>query len=284
MKKMIQKHPVLSYILIAYLFSWSIELIAIAGMNGNYNLSRLFPYLLVAQFGPTVAAIVVVFFKEGKSGLKDLFRKLIIFRFPFKSYLFSLFTIPVILCLYYFALRIKIPPGPAPFLVYLTVLIAPLNGLLGPVIRGAGPLGEELGWRGFLLPRLLKKYNDVTASLLLGVVWTFWHLPVFLFPEWRDGVSLPAFFVLYPVSVILLAYFMTKVWRMTRGSVFIAIWIHGIINFCFSYLPNRKIWDLSQFSNVQVNLITIGGLLLCCIVIHFLSSWAYSDKTMSRIK
>ena len=38
-----------------------------------------------------------------------------------------------------------------------------------------GPLGEELGWRGFALPRLLARFGPVTATLLLGCAWTFWH-------------------------------------------------------------------------------------------------------------
>jgi hypothetical protein len=188
-----------------------IELIAIAEMNGNYSIARIFPYLLVAQFGPTVAAVLVVYASEGKRGLADLFRKIMIFRFPFKSYL------------------------------------------------------------------------DITASLMLGGVWIFWHLPIFIFPDWRDGVPMSAFFILYPASVILFAYFITKVWRMTRGSVFIAIWVHGIINFIFSYLPTRKICDLGLFSNVQVNLIILSGLFLCCIVIHFLSAWRYSDQIEKRM-
>src|SRR5574337_857223 len=42
-----------------------------------------------------------------------------------------------------------------------------------------GPLGEELGWRGFALPRLLKRFNPFVASLVLGAIWGVWHLPSF---------------------------------------------------------------------------------------------------------
>ncbi len=273
MKQLIRNYPILFYILFAYAFSWSIEMIAIAGMHGNYKIEVLFPYLLLAQFGPTVAALAVVGLTEGKAGLAGLLRRVIIFRFPLKSYLVSIFTIPAVMCLIYLAMQIGVLPGLPSYLVYLTVMVAPLNGLVGSIVGGAGPIGEELGWRGFMLPRLLKNHNDAVASLLLGITWTFWHLPIFIFPEWRDGVSLPLFSLLYPVSVILFAYFMTKVWHMTRGSVFMAIWVHGIINFVFSYMVNRKTWDLEGFTPLQVQLILLAGMVLCCLVVHLFAAF-----------
>jgi uncharacterized protein len=261
-----------SFIAISYLFSWAIELLAIMQNRGAVTMEAIFPYILVAQFGPTVGAIIVTWLSEGGAGLRVLFRKILVFRFSFWSYLIALFTIPVILLLVLFIFGIKPGPEHPGMLVYLTVLISPINGLVGIFTGGAGPLGEELGWRGFLLPNLLKKYNDIFSSIILGVIWGFWHLPLFFIPEWRDGVPLQTFFFLYPVSTILMAYFMTKVWHMTRQSVFMAIWIHGIINACFGYIPNGKIWDLSSVTQVQLMLIEIVALLLICVTAYVFSA------------
>jgi uncharacterized protein len=50
-----------------------------------------------------------------------------------------------------------------------------------------GPLGEEPGWRGYALPRLEAAFGPVRASLLLGLLWTGWHLPLFLYPGWTSA-------------------------------------------------------------------------------------------------
>jgi len=80
---------------------------------------------------------------------------------------------------------------------------------------------EELGWRGYLLPRLLGRWNPWTASFALGLVWAIWHLPVFVTGTvpWVDA----AFIV--PVAVLF-----TAVYLRTRGSVLIAFLMHGSLN------------------------------------------------------
>jgi uncharacterized protein len=88
-------------------------------------------------------------------------------------------------------------------------------------------LGEELSWRGFALPRLLSRHNALAASLILGVLWALWHLPLvwtegsamYLQPVWLLLVDIPAKAVLY-----------TWVFLRTRGSVLLAVLLHGATN------------------------------------------------------
>ena len=96
-----------------------------------------------------------------------------------------------------------------------------------------GPMGEELGWRGFMLPRLLQKYDMWRSSLLLGVVWTFWHIASFTFP----GAAIPSVFklsiwtvVLYLLHICSETLLMTYVFLRTKGSVLIAILFHAAFN------------------------------------------------------
>ncbi|MBD3219958.1 CPBP family intramembrane metalloprotease [bacterium] len=109
------------------------------------------------------------------------------------------------------------------------VALVPLIGLVSAVF-GAGPLGEELGWRGWLQPRLIDRWSPGRSHVILGVVWAFWHLPLFVIPDFRNGLSLPLFVLLYPVSTIVLSAGLYHVWRNTRGSVFAAILAHGVVN------------------------------------------------------
>ena|SRR5215211_3869226 len=88
-------------------------------------------------------------------------------------------------------------------------------------------LGEELAWRGFALPRLLSRHNALAASLILGVLWALWHLPLiwtegnpmYHQPVWLLLVDIPAKSVLF-----------TWVFVHTRGSVLLAMLLHGATN------------------------------------------------------
>jgi membrane protease YdiL (CAAX protease family) len=94
-------------------------------------------------------------------------------------------------------------------------------------------LGEEYGWRGYALPRLQQSYNALVASLLLGLVWGFWHFPAYLI-----GVGTPQqmpFFV-FMLWVIIATIFMTCVYNNT-SSVLLAVLVHSAANATFNYLP-----------------------------------------------
>lgn len=90
-----------------------------------------------------------------------------------------------------------------------------------------GPLGEELGWRGYLLPRLLRQHTPLRPSVLLGIVWAAWHFEIFF-----HSVSADALFFASAVAPSIL---MTALFLHTQGSVLLAITMHG------SVLPGRDI-------------------------------------------
>jgi membrane protease YdiL (CAAX protease family) len=100
----------------------------------------------------------------------------------------------------------------------------------------AGPLGEEPGWRGFALPRLRAIWHPIPASLLLGVIWALWHLPLW----WVADV--PAPFWLYVVGVLPLTYLFTWVAEHTSGSVLLALLFHASLNTSLARLPVQPAW------------------------------------------
>ena len=88
-------------------------------------------------------------------------------------------------------------------------------------------LGEELAWRGFALPRLLSRYNALAASLILGVIWSLWHLPLI----WTQGNGMfhqPVWLLLLDVTAKSVLF--TWVFLHTRGSVLMAMLFHGATN------------------------------------------------------
>jgi membrane protease YdiL (CAAX protease family) len=88
-------------------------------------------------------------------------------------------------------------------------------------------LGEEVGWRGYALPALQARYSALLASLILGVLWGLWHLPVFFNPD-TSYSNLP-FFLFLPF-IVLIAIIMTWLFNSTGGSVLMAMFFHAVLN------------------------------------------------------
>jgi len=221
----------LAFVVLAYAISWVCFLAYVVPNWGSFDMAKAIPYLLVGQFGPSIAALVMTGRAEGRAGVKRLLRRLLIFRFAPRWWFAAGWLIGATLLVT--SIAVILLTEPQDLSTWLSgkwqVVLLPLVGLIGAIF-GAGPLGEELGWRGYLLPRLIERHSPIMSSLILGLVWTFWHLPLFVIPEWRNGLSLPLFTILYPVSVIIISHGMYVLWKNTRGSIFAAILAHATLN------------------------------------------------------
>ena len=89
-----------------------------------------------------------------------------------------------------------------------------------------GPLGEEFGWRGYFLPRLLTVYRPVVATLVLGVLWSIWHYPLYA----RSIFSTLPRASTFTISVLCFSILMTIFWFRTKGNLLIAILFHWAVN------------------------------------------------------
>jgi membrane protease YdiL (CAAX protease family) len=203
----VRKHPLIAFFILAYLLTWWI-----------YPLLKFSPLLgIFGLFGPALAAIIMAAVTEGKAGVKALLSRVVLWRVGLPWYVIAL-GLPTVLSLAAAALA---------YLVGSTDLIQ--IGALAPIelVLFIAVVGEELGWRGYALPRLLEKRSPLTASLILGVLWGLWHIPTFLVPGTPQyGLPLSAF-VLLTIEYSIL---MTWVFLHTRGSVLIATLFHGAIN------------------------------------------------------
>lgn len=94
-----------------------------------------------------------------------------------------------------------------------------------------GPLNEEPGWRGFALPRLQQRYGPLLGSLVLGVVWIGWHLPLFLVPGW---LTVPIW--VYATLLICLSILMTWMVNLSHRSIVPAVLMHAVFNSSFPIL------------------------------------------------
>jgi membrane protease YdiL (CAAX protease family) len=188
------------------------------------------PVYKLGTFGPTIVALVLTGVQEGRQGLQELWKRLQVWRVSWFWYLFSvLSTAGVALA----AIGLHAALGGAvgqfndPAQFYL-VVPAFLYVLFTSV------LGEEIGWRGYALPRLQARYRALGASLILGLVWGVWHLPLF----WTAG----NFHRYIPVSVFLLqvvGFSVLYTWmnNNTRGSLLMPHLFHAASNTTLGLLP-----------------------------------------------
>jgi membrane protease YdiL (CAAX protease family) len=187
--------------------------------------------LILKQWvGPALAGIVMTFVTTGKEGFRRLRHSCRQWRAGWQWYLFILLGVPALILL-----GIGIQPGvlarfdglPQGFLVRYAVYFV-------IVFFGVG-LPEEIGWRGFALPRMQPRFGPLLATFLLGVGWAFWHLFFFLMPDHGGGPgtgfgALLKNFSIFFVMVLAISVLFTWVYNHTRGSVFIAGILHAAID------------------------------------------------------
>ncbi len=226
-----RQHPLFFFFLMAYTFSWIVLIPFVLSAWGIMPTFFSFTFTLNPFLGPTLAAFIMTGITEGKAGVLRLLHRFIQWGAGWQWYLFILLGIPALLLL-----GIIVLPGalanfhglPPPLLVSYPVSFVVIFFL-------GGSLGEEPGWRGFVLPRLQPRYGPLWGTLLLGVLWACWHLPHFLTPlqGGGPGTSFATFLTNFPIfvlSTMAIAIIFTWVFNHTRGSLFIAILLHASIN------------------------------------------------------
>jgi membrane protease YdiL (CAAX protease family) len=202
----VRSSSLLVFVGLAFLFTWSLLPLA----------SRSVAVGLLALFGPAAAAVVVAAL-TGADELQALGARVFRWRVPLVWYaVAALLPLPI--------------SALASTLEYLwgargdiqVLSISPLSALVFVLV-----IGEEVGWRGFALPRLLARWGPWTASAIVGAVWALWHLPLFLMPSMPQYGSPFAPYVGYTIALSIL---LTWLAQRTEGSVVIATLFHGAVN------------------------------------------------------
>lgn len=197
---------------------------------------------VVILASPTIAAIVLTVATSGWSGLRSLGSPLSTWRVPIRWYLVALF-LPVALNLssigIYVLLGGSLPPIPGPVPADLEPLVA--DGLPATVLSISlffllASLAEEIGWRGYALPRLQSRMTAFASSLVLGAVWASWHVPAFYLAPGAAQAAIP--FRWYLPSVLAISVAFTWIYNNTSGSLLVATIFHASIQATNILLPN----------------------------------------------
>lgn len=217
------QHPLIAFGLLAYLLAWPVWLLA-----GDSRLALLLVWL--GGFAPAVSAMVVTALVEGRTGLTGLLRR--IFQWRVRGW--------------YYLAALGIPLAGTALLTGLYALVngelaalQMLAGWFGSLWRNAAALiltlllgliivmGEEIGWRGFLLPRLRSRHSDIYASLLVGLAWGLWHLPD-LWPF--QARYTPRDLLIFMLDIVLISVVYTWLLANSQGSLLPVGLFHATYN------------------------------------------------------
>ena len=214
----------LGFVALTFALSWGFWGLMLAAFDGD-NLGGLVGP--IGAFGPPLAALLLAS-KERET--RPFWAGIGRWRIGWWWVAVALIPFAVLLIGWAALLALGLPviPDETPALMTLPLVIIFL------VLFGGGQ--EEPGWRGFALPRLQAHVNALAASVLLGVVWAAWHLPLFLFPaSGQAGLSLGVYFP----YVIGLSVILTSVFNSTGGSVLAVMVLHALVNVAGGFIPMR---------------------------------------------
>ena len=230
MSAFVKKYPAISLLVLAMIFGIVPTLAMAAGLLPPWATQ-------LGALSSSLAAIVLVVVEGRKGGLRDLLGRFLIWRVGIQWWAFALLfaIIPSVAALYLFNL-LGGPPvdwsGLPPLYTVVPMFI---------MLTIAAGMGEEFGWRGFLLPRLQTRHNALVSGLIVGVVWAIWHIPLFFikgtsqYAQQIEGGLLPAILG-YSAFVIVSSLQFTWLFNNTRGSVLLAAVLHGASNAWGGYI------------------------------------------------
>jgi CAAX protease family protein len=207
----IRRHPVLTYFLLTFAISWGGFAIAV-GPRGftslNWELeAALLPAVLATFAGPSLVGILLTAFLDGRAGLREMASRLAKWRVGRRWYAIALLPAPLLSLSVLAALWLRSPI----FLAEnrMAVLVACIAASLTTVL-------EEIGWTGFALPRLRRRYSPFATGLIIGALWGGWHLlqQIWISGTYSNAMPFALYLTLSFLSVIvgLTAYRVLMVW------------------------------------------------------------------------
>ncbi|HET7089812.1 MAG TPA: type II CAAX endopeptidase family protein [Anaerolineae bacterium] len=250
------------YLVVAFGFTWAILGLGILAARGVITLPLSTTGLVtLATLGPMIAALSATAFEAGRAGVRTLLAQVVRWRVRPIWYGLAL-GVPAMIMLSAFVLwRVLGGPAlPAPPIQSWLSLPVLVMALVIPA------LFEEIGWRGYALPRLQSRTNALAASLMLGLIHACWHVPLWFIPGLGFD-SLP--FPLYALLVIGLSILFTWLYNSTGGSLLIVGLFHAAINAypapwgaALQTLP-----ESARGTNIQIAVAVTAAVFAICVVL-----------------
>jgi hypothetical protein len=238
------------FFLLTFVYSWLLWLPFVLSGFGVIHLSEsvaalMTPAVMLGAFGPLISALILIVYEDGWSGVTRFFRKTLNLRVKPIYYVLA-FLIPVLItALAHYSVNFtgvdtlpaNLFPEDLPVPVFL--LVVPYFFFI--LIAGGGQ--EEFGWRGYALEILQQHIGILRGSILIGLIWGVWHLPLWFMPG--EGHTYYSFlaFLIYTVSMSVIIGWM---YNASDKKMIIAWIMHGISNVAVPFFPILHLANVPQ--------------------------------------
>ncbi|MBX3080527.1 MAG: CPBP family intramembrane metalloprotease [Anaerolineae bacterium] len=259
-----ESRNLLIFFIATFIWTWAFYVpIAISG-NSPYTMPWMV-LLIIGGAGPSIVGVTMVLLTYDKQQRGDYWRRC----FSLKritplwwAVIFLMFPIVVTVSV---AID-RALGGSMPGMQQLQDLVAnpaaiPLTVLISFM---SGPWSEEFGWRGYALDPMLKRFGTIAGSVVLGLIWGIWHLPLYFMPAtWHGkmGFQLAGFWTFIGVNIAL-ALIMTWVYKYTKRSILAAMLLHFGANFTMQLIAPSS----DQVEIIRVILLLGIGLTACVLL------------------
>ena len=227
----LKRYSLVIGVVLMFVLTWPIDL----ANSGIVPIHFPFIVYLFLGWGFIFASVIMTGLTLGKDGVVALLKRYVQWRVGWQWYLAAFLLKPslIVLAVYINAALVGVPTDFSTVMAhkifggaaYLPLFILPF--FLVDLISN----GEEIGWRGYVLPRLQAKYSALTSTLILGVIWGFWHLPRYL-SHWNT-VS----FAWFLVHAMAYAVILTWLYNNTKGSLLLVAISHASSNTAGLFMP-----------------------------------------------
>jgi membrane protease YdiL (CAAX protease family) len=224
-RDLITRNALVVFFPLAIVISWSIGIpLAITAANSADRPIMPFALHYLVGYGPMIAALLLTWITDGRSGLKELFSRILKWRVRPIWWLMAASPLVLFAVL---AIGQRLLEGRWPeFALLGQVQFLPDLGLAAWVLWVLTfGFGEEIGWRGFALPRLQKGRSALSATLILSVFLALWHVPAFFYLYDRSIL------IGWLIGMVAGAIVFTWFYNSSQGSILIVALWHGSFNF-----------------------------------------------------
>ena len=260
--RIVDEYPSLAFFALTIAFSWTAWILTFSVAEPRSGVGMI--GIIVGAFGPGVAGATMVRLR-GES-VRSWLRSILSPRRGLRWYGLAA-AVPVAGTVGVAVIVFSVAGVPS---IDTFAQIAPLfafNAVLATAFTGGN---EEIGWRGFALPHLQTRFNALKASVILGCVWAFWHIPMFVYGVYSMSP------VLYSVSVVSFSIILTSYYNSSDGFVLGAVLLHGMINATVN-VPGQAIGgvDTVQIPYAGILAVVFGSFALAVVI-------RYGGETLCR--